>query len=674
MLLDRTAKDDGDGFDLDVGQDVILLNDAVAEALRQLSDGVPTAGASTDGRPSPADAMCAVLLDAAGIVPNSLTRHAYLTLLRVPHGGAGLFVAFLSSVLPGATTNNYSAQRGILVTKYMGRGTDFLTSAMSHGSGVVLVVEAGDKLDEAVEKFIDKEIRVSDAEYVELKRIVELVTGAAVDLPYQAHYTVAEILGCVRTGSDADAVVERLQRIVQAETTSTPDDTVAPSAPTKSVVKLSDLSGYGAAKDWGMQLAADLNDYADGTLAWDDVDRGILLSGPPGCGKTYFARALAAECGVELISCSYTEMEASIAGGNLIAKAIKKIFADARKKAPCIVFIDELDSVGNRADMDHNSSWFTIVINALLAELDGAEPRDGVVVIGATNLPDRIDAALKRPGRLERHVVIPAPGIEDIKGIIKHHLPSASDLSDLPAAARACRGMSPADISLVCREARRVARTCKRDVCADDVYFVVKYSRQPQPDDEVAVVHESGHAFGAVIYGVGLDHVDADRRYVQTTFPGAYSASDLIANVRMTLAGRAAEEVLLDKATSGAMQDLEIATAMALKYHGSLGFGDFGLYHFGADSGRHPDIRRAAATLIDREYRQVKADFAANVHTLKRLVKRLRSDRYMTGAEVRAAVAPTVFDRHVPDTDASSWGPPSDSERSAPGRRIRMAA
>jgi ATP-dependent Zn protease len=132
--------------------------------------------------------------------------------------------------------------------------------------------------------------------------------------------------------------------------------------------------------------------------------------------------------------------------------------------------------------------------------------------------------------------------------------------------------------------------------------------------------------------------------------------------------------VLLDRATSGAQQDLEIATALSLKYHGSLGFGDFGLYHFGADSGRYPDVRRAAAALVDREYRQVKSDFSDNVRTLKRLAKRLREDRYMTGEEVKACVAPTVFDRYVADNDTLSWGPPSDSERSAPGRRIRMAA
>jgi ATP-dependent Zn protease len=494
-----------------------------------------------------------------------------------------------------------------------------------------------------------------------------------VDLPYQATYTVAEILGCVRAGSDADAVIERLRRVVHAETATAPDDVVC-AAPTKPVVKLSQLSGYGEAKTWGMQLASDLNAYADGTLDWDDVDKGILLSGPPGCGKTYFAKALAAECGVDLIPCSYTEMEANIGTGNLIAKAIKKIFADARKKAPCIVFIDELDSVGNRADMDHNSSWFTVVINALLAELDGAEPRHGVVVVGATNLPDNIDAALRRPGRLERHVAIPAPGIEDIQGVIKHHLPKDADMSDLPAAARACRGMSPAEIAMVAREARRVARMCHRAVCADDVFFVARYSRQPAADDEVAVVHEAGHAFGAVLYGVGVDHVDADRRYVLTTFPGSHSSDQLIGNIRMTLSGRAAEEVLLDKPTSGAMQDLEIATAMALKFHGYLGFGDFGLYYFGADSGRHPDVRRAAAALVDREYRVVKADLTEFLPTLKRLVKRLRTDRYMTGEEVKACVAPTVFDRYVADNDTLSWGPPSDSERSAPGRRMRLAA
>jgi hypothetical protein len=120
------------------------------------------------------------------------------------------------------------------------------------------------------------------------------------------------------------------------------------------VTKLSDLTGYRGARDWGLQLADDLLAYVAGDIAWSDVDGGLLLSGAPGMGKSFYARALAAERGVPLIVSGYSDWENKTGSGNLISKAISKVFADARKQAPCILFIDEIDTVASR----QNRNWW----------------------------------------------------------------------------------------------------------------------------------------------------------------------------------------------------------------------------------------------------------------------------------------------------------------------------
>jgi cell division protease FtsH len=170
------------------------------------------------------------------------------------------------------------------------------------------------------------------------------------------------------------------------------------------VTRLRDLSGYGAAKDWGLQLAADLRAYRAGEISWADVDKGVLLTSPPGCGKSYFAGALAAECGIPLVVTTYNDWH-SASSGDTVSKTLTKLFGEWRKKAangPIMVFWDEIDSIGKRGTYDRADYWYAPIINAWLAFLDGAVERTTIMVVAATNFPDRVDDALKRPGRLEK--------------------------------------------------------------------------------------------------------------------------------------------------------------------------------------------------------------------------------------------------------------------------------
>ncbi|WP_292492059.1 ATP-binding protein [Mesorhizobium sp.] len=179
---------------------------------------------------------------------------------------------------------------------------------------------------------------------------------------------------------------------------------------------------------------------------WQDVDRGILLSGPPGTGKTTFAGALARTCDVHLVLGSLGRWQAKGHLGDLL-KAMRAAFDEARKNAPSIIFIDEIDAVGDREKYsDHNAQYCTEVVAALLECIDGADGREGVTVVGACNHPHKLDAALVRAGRLDRHVHIPLPDQQGREGILRWHLQGLLPDADLSGIAAKTAGWNGASL------------------------------------------------------------------------------------------------------------------------------------------------------------------------------------------------------------------------------------
>jgi hypothetical protein len=181
------------------------------------------------------------------------------------------------------------------------------------------------------------------------------------------------------------------------------------------------LHGYGPAQDWALALKDDLLLWQEGRLDWSAMSTKLLLSGAPGTGKTSWARALCNSLQVPLVATSVsTWLEPSYLGD--VVKRMKLSFREAAAQAPCILFIDEIDGVGRRRqDRPHADYWNTVV-NTALELLDGAVRSSGIIVVGATNNPDMIDAALLRSGRLETHISIPAPDVDALTGILRHHL------------------------------------------------------------------------------------------------------------------------------------------------------------------------------------------------------------------------------------------------------------
>ncbi|WP_088705046.1 ATP-binding protein [Rhizobium sp. R693] len=182
------------------------------------------------------------------------------------------------------------------------------------------------------------------------------------------------------------------------------------------------LSGYGKAKDWALDLKADLDDYRASILAWSEMSTKLLLSGPPGTGKTTFARALCNSLQIPLV---VTSVSTWLQGGHLndVIDRMVKTFVEARAMAPAILFIDEIDGIGKRqpAEREYADYWNTVV-NKALELLDGAIKNEGLIVVGATNRPDHIDDAIKRSGRLETHIEIPRPDVPTLAEILAHHL------------------------------------------------------------------------------------------------------------------------------------------------------------------------------------------------------------------------------------------------------------
>lgn len=201
-------------------------------------------------------------------------------------------------------------------------------------------------------------------------------------------------------------------------------------------LRVEHLSGYGEARPWALDLKEDLALWREGALGWDELSTKMLLSGSPGTGKTTFAKALCNTLNVPMIVSSVASwLEHGYLGD--VLQQMSDVFETAREQAPCIVFIDELDAIGcrggGRGGDDRHDHYWTTVITRLLELLDGALKTEGVIVVAATNLPDRIDPALLRSGRLEKHVVIPPPDTQALAGILAHHL--GSDLGAVLASA-----------------------------------------------------------------------------------------------------------------------------------------------------------------------------------------------------------------------------------------------
>ncbi len=409
------------------------------------------------------------------------------------------------------------------------------------------------------------------------------------------------------------------------------------------------------------------------------IPRGVLLVGPPGTGKTLLARAVAGEAGVPFYSMSGSEFVEVLVGVG--ASRVRDLFDQAKKAAPSIIFIDEIDAVGRQRGASINTNdEREQTLNQLLVEMDGFDTRQAVVVIAATNRPDGLDIALLRPGRFDRRVTVDRPDWNGRLAILKIHsrnVPLAPDV-DLVAVARATPGMVGADLANLVNEAallgarRNLDRVTQK--CFDEALDKILLGAErplvlTEEDLNVVAYHEGGHAL------TGLLSQNADPVTKVTIVPRGqslgvtmstplddrynYSKEYLLTQIVTALGGRAAEEVAIGRITTGAENDLQKVTALARQMVirwgmserlGTISFSERGSpFGGGGDTGAPSDYSETTAETIDDEVdRIVRTCHARAVElltthrtTLDRIAEELRRHEVIDSRQLQNIMAET---------------------------------
>jgi hypothetical protein len=425
---------------------------------------------------------------------------------------------------------------------------------------------------------------------------------------------------------------------------------------------LAQLHGLGEARQFAEDLISDIHAAMQGQIPWTHVDRGALLVGPPGTGKTTLAKAIAKDCGIKFVQGSAAAWQAAGALPEHIM-AIRKTFADARRYAPSILFIDEIDSLGNREQFTgQNASYNTDVVNAVLEQIQGLDGDAPVFVLGATNHEDRVDPALRRSGRMDRVIRIPRPNSEALGHIYGHYLDTLAEgrfdpSIELARLGRMSVGLTGADVERIVRGAVRRARKQMRQVSQLDVIAeITNKPRNPQtslrlsPEElERTAYHEAGHAIALCLSASGgsdigfITIVPRDDGTLGFVAPlsgerVSYTRADYLEKIEIYLAGRAAESIRYgeEHVSSGASSDLHSATMLALNMVTRFGLEkDPRLYW--TDMPTDKD-RELAAKLLVETYDRILQKLTEKKASLTKLAQELMARQELAGDDVQRLI------------------------------------
>ena len=443
-------------------------------------------------------------------------------------------------------------------------------------------------------------------------------------------------------------------------------------------VTFSDVAGVDEAKDDLQEIIAFLKDPKKFTKLGGRIPKGCLLVGAPGTGKTLLARAVAGEAGVPFFSISGSDFVEMFVGVG--ASRVRDLFVQGKKNAPCIIFIDEIDAVGRHrgAGLGGGNDEREQTLNQLLVEMDGFESNEGVILVAATNRPDVLDPALLRPGRFDRHVVVPRPDIKGREGILQVHtrkVPLSTNV-DVSVLARSTPGFTGADLeNLVNEAALLAARNDKEKVdmldlelAKDKVMMGAERRSMIISDEEKrnTAYHEAGHALVAKLLP------GADPIHKVTIIPRGmalgltqqlpidekhtYAREYLLNNLVILFGGRVAEELVLQHITTGAGNDIEKATDLARRMVcewgmseklGPMTFGKKeGEIFLGRDFTQKVDYSKNTAVEIDTEVRRIiqesynraKNLLTNNLRLLHEVAQKLLEKEVLDGSEIDTIV------------------------------------
>ena len=404
----------------------------------------------------------------------------------------------------------------------------------------------------------------------------------------------------------------------------------------QNTITFADVAGCDEAKEEVQELVDFLRDPSKFQKLGGRIPKGVLMVGNPGTGKTLLAKAIAGEAKVPFFSISGSDFVEMFVGVG--AARVRDMFENAKKHAPCIIFIDEIDAVGRHrgAGLGGGNDEREQTLNQLLVEMDGFEGHSGIIVIAATNRPDILDPALLRPGRFDRQVVVPLPDIRGREEILKVHMRKVPIAGDVKAEiiARGTPGFSGADLANLVNEAALfAARRNKRLVDMDDfemakdkIMMGAERRSMVMTEEEKmnTAYHESGHAVVAKLVpksdpvhkvtiiprgralGLTMQLPEQDRY--------AYDRQYLMSRIAVLFGGRIAEELFMDQMTTGASNDFERATSMARDMVTRYGMSDLGVMVYGENEGevflgrsvtQHKNVSEATMQKVDAEIRRI---------------------------------------------------------------------
>jgi cell division protease FtsH len=461
-------------------------------------------------------------------------------------------------------------------------------------------------------------------------------------------------------------------------------------------ITFADVAGIDEAKVEVQEIIDFLKDPNKFTKLGGKIPKGVLLVGSPGTGKTLLARAIAGEAGVPFFSISGSDFVEMFVGVG--ASRVRDLFEQAKKSAPCIIFIDEIDAVGRHrgAGLGGGHDEREQTLNQLLVEMDGFEGNEGIIIVAATNRPDVLDPALLRPGRFDRQVVVPQPDVKGRLEILKVHtrkIPLSENV-DLDRIARGTPGFSGADLANLVNEAALLAARVSKAVvenndfesAKDKVLMGVERKSMIISEEEKrnTAYHEAGHTLVAKltpgtdpVHKVSIiprgralgvtQQLPIDDKYT-------YSKDYLMKRLYVLLGGRAAEEIVLHQMTTGAGNDIERATELARKMVTSWGMSEklgpvtFGKKEehifLGREIGQSKDYSEKTAVDIDGEvtrfvseaYDVAKALLEKNVDLLEAFAKNLLEKETMDGPEIDALITEVHALKPVPAAECDDTG------------------
>ncbi|MDX2238860.1 MAG: ATP-dependent zinc metalloprotease FtsH [Hyphomonadaceae bacterium] len=467
----------------------------------------------------------------------------------------------------------------------------------------------------------------------------------------------------------------------------------------KGRITFDDVAGIDEAKEELGEIVEFLKDPGKFQRLGGKIPKGALLVGPPGTGKTLLARAIAGEANVPFFTISGSDFVEMFVGVG--ASRVRDMFEQAKKNAPCIIFIDEIDAVGRHrgAGLGGGNDEREQTLNQLLVEMDGFEANEGIILIAATNRPDVLDPALLRPGRFDRQVVVPNPDVAGREKILRVHtrnVPVASDV-DLKTIARGTPGFSGADLAnlvneaalLAARRGKRVVTTREFEDAKDKVMMGAERRSMvmSEKEKELTAWHEAGHAI------VALNVPEADPVHKATIVPRGralgmvmqlpegdrYSMNytQMTSRLAIMMGGRVAEELIFgkDKITSGASSDISAATNLARNMVTRWGYSDeLGLVAYGDNQEevflghsvtRTQNISEETARKIDGEvkrlveggYTEAKRILVERAQDHKALAEALLEYESLNGEEIARVLRGEKLDR--PDDTMSTPLPPT---------------